>query len=74
MQDGEERVIAYASKTFSLAQKRYCTTKRELLAVVQLVEHTFRCYLVPEEEFTIGTDHSSLHWLINFKEAKGMTG
>lgn len=38
IQDWEEKVIrtAYASKTFNKAQQNYCTTKRELLAVVIL--------------------------------------
>lgn len=31
IQDGEEKVIAYASKTFNKAQQNYCTTKREYL-------------------------------------------
>uniref|UniRef100_F7A1A8 Reverse transcriptase/retrotransposon-derived protein RNase H-like domain-containing protein n=1 Tax=Ciona intestinalis TaxID=7719 RepID=F7A1A8_CIOIN len=29
VQDGVERLISYASKSFSRAQKQYCTTKRE---------------------------------------------
>ena len=74
LQDGEERVIAYESKTSSRAQKLYCATKRELLVVVQLVGHTFRHYAAPEDEFTIQTDHSSLHWLESFKEVEGIIG
>jgi hypothetical protein len=31
VQGGQERVIRYASKTLSPVQRRYCTTKRELL-------------------------------------------
>lgn len=30
VQNGEERVIAYASRTFKRSQRRYCTTRREL--------------------------------------------
>ena len=44
VQDGEERVLAYYSQTLSAAQRRYCTTKRELLAVVKAVKH-FCMYL-----------------------------
>ena len=44
MQEGRKRFIAYASKTLSKLQKRYCTTYRELLALVIFVKH-FRHYL-----------------------------
>ena len=60
-QNGEERVIAYASKTLSSEQQNYCATKKELLSVVTFVEH-FRQYLYGTA-FTIRTDHSSLRWL-----------
>ena len=39
MQEGQERVIAYASKTLSKSQKRYCAAYRELLALVLFVKH-----------------------------------
>ena len=70
IQDNEERVIFYASKTLTDSQRNYCTTKRELLAVVRMVKY-FRHYLwgVP---FTIRTDHASLAWLLRFKDADGM--
>ena len=41
VQNGEERVIAYASQTLSHTQQNYCTTKKELLAVVTFVEHSW---------------------------------
>jgi len=70
MQDGEERLISYASKTLGKTQRNYCTTRRELLAVVRMVEH-FRHYLWGRR-FRVRTDHSSLRWLLNFKNADGM--
>lgn len=70
IQNGEERVIAYASKTLSRSQQNYCTTYRELLAVVTFVKH-FRYYL-NGKNFLIRTDHSSLIWLKNFKEPEGI--
>ena len=67
--DGEKG-IAYASKTFSRTQTRYCKTHRELLAIVTFVKH-FHNYLCGQP-FTIITDHASLTWHLNFKEPEGM--
>ena len=61
MINGEERVIAYASKTLSKSEQLYCITRRELLAVVNFVKH-FRCYLVGRT-FRIRTDHAALMYL-----------
>ena len=70
MQQVEERVIAYVSKTLSREQQNYCTTKKELLAAVHFVEY-FRQYLYGRH-FVIRTDQSSLKWLRNFKNIDGM--
>lgn len=43
--NGHERVISYATKTLNQAEKRYCTTKRELLAVVFFFVKQFNHYL-----------------------------
>uniref|UniRef100_A0A3P9J3I3 Gypsy retrotransposon integrase-like protein 1 n=1 Tax=Oryzias latipes TaxID=8090 RepID=A0A3P9J3I3_ORYLA len=64
-----ERVVAYFSKTFSKAERRYCVTRRELLAVVKAIGH-FRYYLCGLP-FTVRTDHSALQWLMTFKEPEG---
>ena len=69
VQDGEERVVAYASKKLNKQQRRYCTTRRELLAIVVFLRE-FRRYLLGRP-FTIRTDHNSLVWLLNFKEPQG---
>lgn len=44
-EDGVERVIAYASKVLTRPERRYCVTRRELLAVVTFIQH-FRPYLL----------------------------
>lgn len=36
-----KRVIAYASKTPNASQRRYCTTNKELLAVVTAVGYSY---------------------------------
>lgn len=70
MHNGQERVISYAIKTLNQAEKRYCTTKRELLAVVYFVKH-FNHYLWGRH-LTVRTDHSSLTWIKNFKNSVGI--
>ncbi len=64
------RVIAYASKMVNASQRRYCTTNKELLAVVTAIE-LFKYYLTGRH-FTVVTDHASLTWLRNFKEPEGV--
>ena len=61
IQEGSERVIAYYSKTLTPAERNYCITRRELLAVVKAVKH-FRPYLYGQH-FKLRTDHASLMWL-----------
>ena len=68
-EDGRERVIAYASRVLTKPERRYCVTRRELLAVVTFVHH-FRPYLLGRQ-FLLRTDHGSLTWLSNFKEPEG---
>ena len=70
VQGGEERVIAYASRVLSEAQSRYCTTYRELLALVVFFKH-FRQYLWGRH-FKVRTDHAALKWLLTFHEPEGM--
>jgi len=67
--EGQERVIAYASRTLTKVERRYSVTRKELLAVVTLIQH-FRPYLLGQL-FLFRTDHSSLTWLQRFKEPEG---
>ena len=69
MQDGRERVIAYASRSLNKAERNYCVTDKELLAIKHFVEY-FKQYLVGRE-FLIRTDHQALKWLFSLKEPKG---
>ena len=69
VQNGEERVIAYSSFAFTPEQKKYCTTRKELLSIVRFTRQ-FRHYLLGRI-FTVRTDHSSLTWLLKFKDPQG---
>ena len=69
IQDGVEKVIAYDSYALTKEQRRYCTTRKELLAIVRFCRQ-FQYYLLGKP-FTIRTDHSSLTWLLRFKEPQG---
>ena len=68
--DGQERVVAYYSKLLSKSQRNYCATKRELLSIVLALAH-FHVYLYGHKKFTVRTDHSSLRWLLGFKDLEG---
>ena len=69
VQNGLDRVIAYSSYILTPAQRKYCTTKKELLAVVVFTRH-FRHYLLGRR-FILRTDHNSLVWLTRFKYIEG---
>lgn len=69
VQDGEEKVIAYASSVLNKHERRYCVTRKELLSLVKFTKH-FKPYLYGRK-FLIRTDHGSLKWLCNFKEPEG---
>ena len=70
IQNDQERVVAYCSRALRPSQRRYCTTKREMLAVVAMCIQ-FRSYL-RGARFTLRTDHKSLVWLHRFKDTEGM--
>ena len=64
-----ERVIAYVSRTLSKSERRYCVSRKEMLALVYFVKY-FRLYLYGKQ-FTVRTDHRSLRWPMNFKNPEG---
>jgi len=62
---GVERPIFFASNRLSKTEQRYCTTRKELLAVVKYIKF-FHHYLIGKE-FIVRTDHRSLTWLLQWK-------
>ena len=58
VQCGKERVIAYAARALSKAERNYSTTRKQLLALVWGTEH-FETFLYGRR-FLVMTDHSAL--------------
>lgn len=56
--DDDPRPIAYASKSLTITEKRYCQTEKEALALVWAVER-FSVYLLGRK-FELETDHKPL--------------
>ncbi|KAK3085975.1 hypothetical protein FSP39_011528 [Pinctada imbricata] len=69
--EGKERVISYGSRALSKAEKNYCITDKELLAVRHFIEY-YKQYLMGRK-FLVRTDHQALVWLFKLKEPKDRT-
>ena len=69
IQNGSEKVVAYASRTMSKCERNYCVTDKELLAVKHFIEY-FRHYLLGKH-FVVRSDHQALKWLFSLREPKG---
>ena len=68
-QDGQLRVIAYASRALQPPEKSYSTTRKELLAIVYGLKY-FRQFLLGTE-FELRTDHAALTSLLRTPEPVG---
>ena len=69
IQNGQERVISYYGRALNQSEKHYCATRKELLAVIQVIKH-FHPYAYGRR-FLVRTDHAALTWLLNFKHQEG---
>ncbi len=67
-----ERVIAYASKSLTEAQRRFHPMEGECYALIWGVMH-FRQYL-HMKHFILRTDHKPLEWLVTISDAHGRRG
>ena len=70
-QDGVLRVISYSNRVLSPAEANYCTTRRELTAVIYGLK-TYRHFLVGRR-FTLRTDHAALTYLWRTPEPVGQS-
>ena len=69
LQEGRVVPIGFASFVLTKEQRKYCTTRKELLAVLRLTRQ-FRHYLLGKTVW-VRTDHNSLTWLLRFKQIQG---
>jgi hypothetical protein len=67
-----ERVIAYASKALTMAQKKFHPMEGECYALIWGILH-FKQYL-HRTHFTLRTDHKPLEWLATVSDAHGRRG
>jgi hypothetical protein len=67
-----ERVIAYASKALTVAQKKFHPMEGECYALIWGILH-FKRYL-HRTHFTLRTDHKPLEWLATVSDAHGRRG
>jgi hypothetical protein len=63
VQNSDEEVIAFSSFTLTPEHRNYRTIRKELLNIVRFTRH----YLL-SRIFIVRTDHSSLTWLLRYKE------
>jgi hypothetical protein len=67
-----EKVVAYASKGLSVAQKKFHPMEGECYALIWGIMH-FRQYLY-RSQFVVRTDHKPLEWLATVSDAHGRRG
>ncbi|KRZ19382.1 Retrovirus-related Pol polyprotein from transposon [Trichinella zimbabwensis] len=67
--DGSERMVSYASRSLTKAERGYCATRREMRGLVW-VTREFRPYICGVH-FLVKTDHNRIRRLQNFKEPEG---
>jgi RNase H-like domain found in reverse transcriptase/Integrase zinc binding domain/Integrase core domain len=62
-QEGQERIVSFASKTLTETEKRYAQTQREALGIVWGVEHFY--YYLLGRKFLIKTDAQGIRFIFD---------
>ncbi len=70
VQDGKERVIAYAAKKLSKSQCAYSSCKGELSAAIIFMRHW--SYYLKHRKFILRTDNTALKWIYSMEHPTGM--
>ena len=68
-EDGDKKVIAYASRELKDRKHRYSNTKKEMLAMMYAIKYFRHCLC--GRPFIVRKDHNALKWLQSFKEPEG---
>ena len=55
VQDGQEKVIAYMSKSLTGAEQRYCVTRKEMLTVITAFEDSNTTSMIEGLNFALTT-------------------
>ena len=69
LQDEEQKVIGYFSKALTKPEQAYCTTRKELLAVVLALKH-FQPYVYGRTT-VLRTDNAAVSWMRSLKNPTG---
>lgn len=69
IQDGQEKVLAFAIRVLDRREANYSVTRRELLAIVHFVKY-FRHFLLGKR-FILRSDHKALSFMFSCKEPIG---
>ena len=67
--DGEVRVVAYGSRTLNSHERRCCTTRKEMLALVTALRK-FKTYLWGRPVL-LRTDNAAVNYMLHIKEPEG---
>ena len=69
VQNGHERLISFASKVLTAEQRKYCTTRKEILAIITLTDNLDISFWVVLS--SLGLTTTAWFGFLNFKNIEG---